>query len=84
MLQDQKTREKLYIFESKKENCLFEDGMIVYVENPKESIKEKKAMEVRDGFSNILGCKFKIQKSITSPSYICGRQNNTSSVMSTP
>lgn len=50
--------------------------MIVYLENPQESIK-KRAMKLGDGFNNILGYTFNIQKPITSPSYFCDRQNNT-------
>ena len=50
--------------------------MIVYVGNPKESLK--KLLELKNEFSSISEFKFNIQKPIISPPCYYGRQNNDS------
>ena len=41
--------------------------MILYIENPKDSIKKKKLLEIMNEFSKVIGYKINIQKSVTFP-----------------
>ena len=49
--------------EREKYNSLFEDNMILYIENPKNSTK--KLLELLNEFSKVAGYKINIQKSVT-------------------
>ena len=47
----------------KKEKSLFTDGMILYIENPKESTR--KLLELINEYSKVAGYKINTQKSLT-------------------